>query len=465
MRLTRDMRLTRRGIGLTARLLGWAAGGASMLLVPGALRYETYLGSLPPGWEDPLGFLIFVPWSPAILLALVVAALTHSFRERIAGRRRAVAIAAAVALVAYLGLSSVYYLDAFLAEGALLRLLVLLEKLARYAAWGLWGSALVTWVLPTGAPAEETGSPLDGRPGAGALTGREREVAELLVSGSTQAQAAEALGISASSVGTYRARACEKLGVASLDELVPRVYGAASAPARLDVGTAGSLPLMALALCAGMVLHHVTGYSPYQSYASKVGLVAVPALALTVPWGCLFAYARLRGMRVRHRELSGRLVLVLVTLVALGFSMGGMDPLWVFLPSQGAPQTSVSLSLVAAVGYAVSLALFAPHLLWPVVREVTMLDEERCVLYLRGRGAGELQARVLTEIALGRSTPEICEELHVARGTVNAYRAQGYELLGVHTSRELENLLARDVGRVPSAGKTRPPAEESETPV
>ena len=37
------------------------------------------------------------------------------------------------------------------------------------------------------------------------------------------------------------------------------------------------------------------------------------------------------------------------------------------------------------------------------------LDEERCVLYLRGRGAGELQAHVLLKIALGLSTPEVCE--------------------------------------------------------
>ena len=93
----------------------------------------------------------------------------------------------------------------------------------------------------------------------------------------------------------------------------------------------------------------------------------------------------------------------------------------------------------------------------------TTLDEERCVLYLRGRGAGELQAHVLTQIALGRSAPDICESLHVARGTVNAYRAQGYELLGVHSSRELTDLLARDVGRVPSAGKTRPSADDSVT--
>lgn len=47
-----------------------------------------------------------------------------------------------------------------------------------------------------------------------------------------------------------------------------------------------------------------------------------------------------------------------------------------------------------------------------------------------------------------------------ARRTVNAYRAHGYELLGVHSSRELADLLARDVGFVPSAGKKTPPADD-----
>ena len=47
-------------------------------------------------------------------------------------------------------------------------------------------------------------------------------MAEALVTGSTQAQVAEALAISPSTVATYRARACEKLGVGSLEELVPR---------------------------------------------------------------------------------------------------------------------------------------------------------------------------------------------------------------------------------------------------
>ncbi|HIZ45424.1 MAG TPA: hypothetical protein IAA19_00135 [Candidatus Olsenella pullistercoris] len=47
-----------------------------------------------------------------------------------------------------------------------------------------------------------------------------------------------------------------------------------------------------------------------------------------------------------------------------------------------------------------------------------------------------------------------------AYGTVSAYRAQGHELLGVHSNRELADLLARDVGFVPSAGKKTPPADD-----
>ncbi len=139
---------TRRTLGLVARFAAWAAWLATMLFVPGALRYASYLEKLPEGWADPIDLWFFVPWSAAIPLAFVAAALTYSLRERISGRRSAFVIAAVAALVAYLGLSSAYYLGGFLTEDALRGLLVLLEKVARYTAWALWGSALVTWVLP-----------------------------------------------------------------------------------------------------------------------------------------------------------------------------------------------------------------------------------------------------------------------------------------------------------------------------
>lgn len=449
------MTRARRTAGTVARAALWVMWAAVMLLAPSVMGYLGYVESVPEGWGRLLGFWSFVPWSAGIPLALVAAALGYAYRDRLAPRRRAACVAAAAALVAYLELAAAYYLGPVGDWYGLRQSVSLFERVARYAAWCLWGVMLAAWVMPLPGTAEPPASPIDGRPGADALTDREREVAELLVSGRTQAQAAETLGISASSVSTYRSRACEKLGLASLDELVPPSRGAAAQPPKLDVGCAGSLPLMALALFSGMIVHHVTNYSSLAGPGHQAGVLAFPVLALTLPWLVLLAYARLQGMRLRHREVSGRLALVLVALAGLGLCAGGSQPIWVELPSR----SMVSASVPAAVGYDIALFLLAPHLLWPQKRVAKTLDVERCVLYLRGRGSGELQARVLVEIALGRSAPEICEALHVARGTVSAYRAQGYERLGVHSSRELADLLARDVGFVPSAGKSEPFAE------
>lgn len=55
------------------------------------------------------------------------------------------------------------------------------------------------------------------------LSTREREVVQLLVQGHTSRAMAEALGISKSSVDTYRARVFQKLGVTNRAELLLRV--------------------------------------------------------------------------------------------------------------------------------------------------------------------------------------------------------------------------------------------------
>lgn len=438
------MTQARRTVWAVVRAALWVMLGTAMLLVPSAMGYLSYKESVPEGWGRLLGFWSFVPWSVAIPLALVAAALGYAYRDRVVPRRRVLCAAAAVALVAYLGLAGAYYLGMAGDSYVLRQSISLFERVARYAAWCLWGVVLVAWVMPVPGASEPPASPIDGRPGADALTEREREVAELLVSGSTQAQAAEALGISASSVSTYRARACEKLGLASLDELVPRAHGADAAPPALDVGQMGSMPLMGLALVTGMSARTLADSLRYWTPYSLPDLALLVG-AWALPWVALLVYARLRDMRVRHREVRARLYAVLATLALLGFfAYGSLE------------QRIWGLALVVLAAYVACVVLLAPYLLWPRERVGQTLDVERCVLYLRGRGAGELQARVLAEIALGRATPEICESLHVARGTVSAYRAQGYERLGVHSSRELADLLARDVGFVPSAGESEP---------
>jgi FixJ family two-component response regulator len=55
------------------------------------------------------------------------------------------------------------------------------------------------------------------------LTGREREVLDLIVAGRLNKQIADALGISIKTVEVHRARVMEKMGVASLAELVQQV--------------------------------------------------------------------------------------------------------------------------------------------------------------------------------------------------------------------------------------------------
>ena len=447
-------RRTARGTGrLVARALAWAAWGAA-LLTAGGLSIRLF--DAARGWEGGLPIHYYF-WTSAIPLAGVVAALAWALRERLAPHRRRLTRAGLIVLLAHLVVTygSPFVPTHLMDLGAVTRPLA---WLLCYAAWCLWGAALVTWVLPAPAAAPVPASPLDGRPGADALTDREREVAELLVSGCTQVQTAETLGISASSVSTYRSRACEKLGLASLEELVPREVGSAAGPRQLDVTSAGALPAMGVALCLGLALRLVEAPSPYQSSAQYALDLLVLLALVAAPWLALLLYARLRDMRLRRRGVTGRLALVLAATAFFGLLVGGRNGVSLFFG-----HAMVSLNALALPAQAVFVALLAPHLLWPVEREAMGLDVERCVLYLRGRGAGELQARVLTQIALGRATPEICEALHVARGTVNAYRAQGYELLGVHSSRELADLLVRDVGLVPSVGKVRPLTDECET--
>ena len=443
-----------------ARTALWAAWGLALLLLPAAYQAYRYNVQLSSGWEGyglPLSYFL---WTSAIPLSAVTAAVAWALRDRLECRRRALTGAGLAVLLVYALVAAAYYLWLPVGAGGLVRALGWAERILRWGSWALWGTALPVWALRAAVRPTASASPLDGLGGADALSERERAIAEALATGSTVAQVAAALGLSASTVMTYRSRACEKLGVASLDELRPVVWGAGAVPAAFDVASPGAPALMAMALCVGLslrLLSRVTMTSG-SSWHQALGLLLVPA-SLAVPWAVLLVYARLRGMRVRPRWATSRLGLVLLALALFGLLAGsGWYGLAVHVPGG-----FLNLNALGVLGNACAVAALAPYLLWPRERVTTSLDEERCVLYLRGRGAGELQAHVLTEIALGRTTPEICESLHVARGTVNAYRAQGYELLGVHSSRELTDLLARDVGRVPSAGKTRPSADDSVT--
>lgn len=60
---------------------------------------------------------------------------------------------------------------------------------------------------------------------------------------------------------------------------------------------------------------------------------------------------------------------------------------------------------------------------------------------LSERGLSETQAEVALCLAGGMGEPEVCERLHLARGTVKSYRSRVYRALGVHSAAELREAL------------------------
>lgn len=448
----------RRGVAL--RAVVWVLWGAGIFLVHGFLERLLDMSSRS-GWSLTLPYYL---WTSAIPAAAVVAALSFAMREKIAGRRRALAAVACALSLSYLVSFAVSFLVGaqYGSVWSALSLLSWLRRALLWVVWLSWGACLGAWVLP--APAVVTPvSPLEGAPGADTLTDRERCVAEALIAGEKVAEVAGRLSISPSSVSTYRARACDKLGVDALDELVPLV----PVPERpdLDVASRAAVPLAVVAFCLGMVLRvwprafAVIEGMPRELQTLRWLEQGAWALAFTVlPPLLAMAYVRVQRMWVRTMRASVRLGLILATLVALGFFLGGATGLVLHLGGQ-----IISGEMFALVGYCVGLAWLLPYVSDGGLDTPLALDERRCVYYLRGRGAGELQAQVLLAIARGAGAAAICRELHVARGTVNAYRAQGYELLGVHSRRELAGLLERDTGVRPSTGEKLPLTQVDET--
>lgn len=442
--------MTQRARSAAVRAVGWLMWASMILLAPALVQQ-----SAAPGTRLPLELYL---WTSAIPVSLVLAALGCAFRDRLVPWRGRVLVVSFVAAALYLAVLGVWYVTVrdFSVPAMVMRVVAWLERGLRWASWCGWGLCLPAWVLaePSGA---EPASPLEGVPGVDGLTGRERVVAEALVAGWTVTEVASELAISPSTVATYRARACEKLCVDSLDELVPLVPEPPKPD--VDITSRAARPLAILVLCAALMARLLFGifdYAPMRSqlWVSQASGCAVVVVLLVVPYLAAVIYAHTQRMWLRRPTLSTRLTAVLLALLVLGLAVGGKQGIWIPVPSG-----SMGVWAVAFPVYCVAWALLVPYVADPGLDTPVELSERRCLLYLQGRGTGELQAQVLLHIAKGERAPDICERLSVARGTVNAYRAQGYELLGIHTRNELAALLARDTGVRPSADKNRPFAE------
>ncbi len=338
----------------------------------------------------------------------------------------------------------------------------------------------------------------------------ERELATLTLTalGETRRDIAAKLSISESTVGTNRSRGYEKLGISSKKELVA-LLGKPAADVTSQVSENPSdertfdspallvfliLPLLGAIEGASRVVglaligfalsailsspdsggeralrHHAiffprwenavaallcTTFVPAMSAASKtlgmgalvqallvffLSVLYLGASATPIDEGMLVKTRIMRLARTgvgelayRFQELAG---ISGITLLSGGiissFALnrpGVLDALWLLIIIYG----------VLAFGMVFRPAAY-----------LTNKEDElrnRVLAGLRSRGLSDIQAKMALLLAQGDSESSICQELHVARGTVKSYRSKIYREFDVHSASELRKRLFQEGG-------------------
>lgn len=333
-------------------------------------------------------------------------------------------------------------------------------------------------------PAGVVREALLGLRGGGALSERELEVACGLACGHPVAEIAQELGVSASTVSTYRARAYEKLGVETNAQLVASLTRPSSQPDSEDA----QKPIFRSRLLPGVVLAAacVAGCL-YGCYGGDSALVAY-SVALVAAGALLIAVGLIRigeeGQSLGH-SLAGVLVgLSMSAVLVLSRAPGGFLGLallaavlaisvaasaWAAqkgLGSQQALGAGVGLLVLSSVSYSgryigpwmlpcFTLACIAAAavLLWVVARgergklvENTLDGEVRVRSYLEGRGLSSLEAGVALMAVRGATATETALALNMSPSSVAAYKSRGFKKLGVEGIVELRELLKKDAG-------------------
>lgn len=386
----------------------------------------------------------------------------------------------------------------------------------RLAAASIFSAALILlvalflrWHATSTLTTRDTGLPTEWGAGSdklGRLTPREREVVSRLLAGASQSGIARDLGIKPSTVGTYKSRACEKLGVSSLDELTydavvaqrPEANDGTPSPTRVRLKVTGAALVFAAALASGLLrgLRQVQLISPLVLLGLGVAACTVAAGRNTTmtpadradserrPWDSVAALCGALVLRgIAYASLPAFVaVLVLIAVSASWAVIHACRP-----STTGADQTHLDAvgPLAFFLGTCVSLSPASPdivsldwldieprsiYLVASLVLVVSQAraaylaalsradasdgpqDESRSLFYLRSQGLGDLEAKAVLMTARGESRAAVCDRLCISEGTLNSYRRRGYARLGVHSREELAHLLSRSVSRRAGGG-------------
>lgn len=327
------------------------------------------------------------------------------------------------------------------------------------------------------------------------LTDREREVVNCISEGRTQAEIAKKLGISPSTVSTYRARALKKLGAGTI-EINPLSH---SATHRLPYPSPAQLAFPVTLLAGVSIL--LSGITFLTNKGQSIRILAC-TIAAAIPF-----MARITGQRPgpeschgEHEQLGAALSLATAFLTrelliwrdsllfALGLFAGCLviissskmrrgricasSDLWkgslfgdaVFsttlllrqfpgndvtairigpmgITSAGATLVS-SMTLLAFLFWLLSAQFLPASELSQIAN--TDLDTRRCN-FLLAKGLNQTQAHVALDIAKGLSSSQIAAKEHLSSGSINSARLVAYRKLGINSRRDLVAVLEREV--------------------
>lgn len=345
------------------------------------------------------------------------------------------------------------------------------------------------------------------------LTERERQVMKALALGKTRAEAAQELGISVSSVGTYRSRACQKLGLASGFDAREMLADAMAADGQARSSASAADRLLMAALSALLAAAAAAGFVPALQKGAALTFRPLAAAFLLAWLAARCAEGTDAGQQGRRADALYRMLLLGEAVLALRLCVDEASPgallaalgscilladalrkscmgvplafgeavplaaglLFILLLGTRGPTEAgylslgafeLSLEAIRLSGSTFSCLLLAGLLAFRHLWKIGSTEEpgpagtelDRAILYLEGRGTSELAAAILARTAAGQDAAMIADALHVARGTVASARFRGYALLGVRSASELRQLLARDVGfggSGPNAASTR----------
>lgn len=354
----------------------------------------------------------------------------------------------------------------------------------------------------------------DAIPGKETLSERQSLVLSLASEGLTTAEIAERIGIASGTVGTYRSRALAKLGLKSFDEfmaIVKRQTAEEVAEATLKAkkrrrrhALRGALALVSLllfslfrfepglisfaALLAGLIVVdlvlttcHLSDWKElptadlYRWSVSKrlICLLCSLALALClfaswwlipIPWVFLIAIlVVLASFSFRPTKTSAESALH--PLLELG---RGVDIFLFSLPHASLvfgstllicgciaiPWRVIALAKVLATAAIATAALFLISKRQGVAKGASQAEGGPELKLLKSRGLNDMESQVVLLAARGYTRRQICETLSIAPGTVNGCKATAYRKLGIHSSREAQDLIAsrahrEDAGIIP----------------